>query len=142
MIRMFALADKYDFTVLADECYCEIYDDEPPLGALQAAQAQGQLGATEQKAGLENLQALTGLGATQRDIEQQGITAEKAAFEEARLNPYKMVQFQQSLLSGLPLAAQTYNLAPTNNLSQFMGGLSTVSDLLAKLGQAGNTATK
>ena len=110
-------------------------------GALGAAQAQGQLGATQQKAGLENLQALTGLGATQRDIEQQGIAADKAAFEEARVNPYKMVQFQQSLLSGLPLAAQTYNIAPTNNLSQFMGGLSTVSDLLAKLGQAGNTAT-
>lgn len=110
-------------------------------GALSAAQAQGQLGATQQKADLENLAALTGLGATQRDIAQQGITAEKTAFDEARTNPYKMVQFQQSLLSGLPLAAQTYNVTPTNNLSQFMGGLATVSDLLAKLGQAGNTAT-
>ncbi len=33
--RVFELADLYDFTVLADECYCEIYDDEPPLGSLQ-----------------------------------------------------------------------------------------------------------
>ena len=37
--RLFALADEYDFTVLADECYCEIYDDEPPLGALTARYA-------------------------------------------------------------------------------------------------------
>jgi len=31
--RLFHLAEEYDFTVLADECYCEIYDDEPPLGS-------------------------------------------------------------------------------------------------------------
>lgn len=32
--QLFALADAYDFTVLADECYCEIYDHTPPVGAL------------------------------------------------------------------------------------------------------------
>ena len=32
--RLFDLADRYDFTVLADECYCEIYDSLPPVGAL------------------------------------------------------------------------------------------------------------
>ena len=31
---LFELADAYDFTVLADECYCEIYDVAPPVGAL------------------------------------------------------------------------------------------------------------
>jgi len=33
---LFELADEYDFTVLADECYCEIYDDKPPLGSVEA----------------------------------------------------------------------------------------------------------
>lgn len=32
--RVFKFADEYDFTVLADECYCELYDAEPPAGAL------------------------------------------------------------------------------------------------------------
>ena len=32
---LFELADEYDFTVLADECYCEIYDEEPPLGSVE-----------------------------------------------------------------------------------------------------------
>lgn len=32
--RLFALADAYDFTVLADECYAEVYDREAPVGAL------------------------------------------------------------------------------------------------------------
>jgi aspartate/methionine/tyrosine aminotransferase len=31
--RLFELADRYDFTVLADECYCELYDETPPAGA-------------------------------------------------------------------------------------------------------------
>ena len=31
---LFELADRYDFTVLADECYCEIYDEVPPLGSM------------------------------------------------------------------------------------------------------------
>ena len=31
---LFALADAYDFTVFADECYADIYLDQPPIGAL------------------------------------------------------------------------------------------------------------
>jgi len=31
---LFALADRYDFTVLADECYADIYLGKPPTGAL------------------------------------------------------------------------------------------------------------
>lgn len=33
---LFALADKYDFLVLADECYADIWFDAPPLSALTA----------------------------------------------------------------------------------------------------------
>lgn len=31
---LFALADRYDFTVFADECYADIYLGKPPMGAL------------------------------------------------------------------------------------------------------------
>ncbi|MDE1938173.1 MAG: aminotransferase class I/II-fold pyridoxal phosphate-dependent enzyme [Alphaproteobacteria bacterium] len=31
---LFALADHYDFTVFADECYADIYREKPPIGAL------------------------------------------------------------------------------------------------------------
>jgi N-succinyldiaminopimelate aminotransferase len=31
---LFALADRHDFTVFADECYADIYTDKPPVGAL------------------------------------------------------------------------------------------------------------
>lgn len=32
--KLFELADEYDFTVFADECYSEIYAGKPPVGAL------------------------------------------------------------------------------------------------------------
>jgi hypothetical protein len=72
-------------------------------------------------------------GAVDRGIESEKVAADKAQFEEARLNPYKMVQFQQSLLSGLPLAAQTYNQAPTDNITQFAEGATAIDKALAIL---------
>ncbi|MBA5637857.1 succinyldiaminopimelate transaminase [Duganella sp. LX20W] len=40
--HLFALSERYDFIIAADECYSEIYHgDEPPLGALQAAHMLG-----------------------------------------------------------------------------------------------------
>jgi N-succinyldiaminopimelate aminotransferase len=34
--RLFAVADRHDFIVLADECYADIYFDRPPVCALSA----------------------------------------------------------------------------------------------------------
>jgi N-succinyldiaminopimelate aminotransferase len=44
--ELFALSDRYGFTVASDECYGEIYFDEarPPLGALDAAEQLGRGG--------------------------------------------------------------------------------------------------
>jgi N-succinyldiaminopimelate aminotransferase len=39
---IFALADQHGFIVASDECYSEIYFDQPPLGALTAAQQLGR----------------------------------------------------------------------------------------------------
>src|SRR6185437_6316963 len=38
--KLFALAERYDFTVLADECYADIYYDRAPDCALPARLAQ------------------------------------------------------------------------------------------------------
>lgn len=39
--ELIGLAEQYDFRIFADECYCEIYRDTPPVGALQVAQEMG-----------------------------------------------------------------------------------------------------
>ena len=90
--------------------------------ALNAAQAQGNLGISSADLGLRNLQSQLAAGQQQRGIESEGIAADKAAFEEARANPYKMVQFQQSLLNGLPLAAQNINTAQPSTFQQMLAG--------------------
>ena len=97
---------------------------------LQGAQAQGQLGLQQNQAGLANLAAQMEAGNVQRGIESEGIAADKAQFEEARSNPYKMVQFQQSLLQGLPLAAQSYNVAQPSTLQQILSGAGGVAGML------------
>jgi aspartate/methionine/tyrosine aminotransferase len=43
--RLFALAERHDFVVLADECYADIWFDAPPVCALTARFAQTQKGA-------------------------------------------------------------------------------------------------
>jgi N-succinyldiaminopimelate aminotransferase len=35
--RLFELSDRYGFIIASDECYSEIYFDQPPLGALEAS---------------------------------------------------------------------------------------------------------
>jgi hypothetical protein len=102
--------------------------------ALQAAQTQGNLGISGADLGLRNLQQQLAAGQQERGIEAEGIAADKAAFEEARANPYKMVQFQQSLLSGLPLAAQNINTAQPSTFANVMTGAGSVASLLNSLG--------
>lgn len=38
---LLTLAEKHDFRIFADECYCEIYRDTPPPGVLEVAQELG-----------------------------------------------------------------------------------------------------
>lgn len=101
--------------------------------------AMGQFN-TEQNRGLESqrdtnaygLQALSKqaeLGGQQRAIEQEGITADRAQFEEEKQDPYKKLQFQQSLLSGLPVAAQSNQYAQPSALTSLLGGATTVAEL-------------
>jgi hypothetical protein len=101
---------------------------------LQAAQTQGALGTQINQAGLNNLNAQLAAGAQQRGIESEGIAADKAQFEEARANPYKMIQYQQSLLQGLPLAAQSYQGIEPTALVKAAQGATTINGLLKSLG--------
>ena len=41
---LFERSDRHGFVIASDECYSEIYDREPPLGALEAAQRLGRDG--------------------------------------------------------------------------------------------------
>lgn len=111
---------------------------------LLARQAQGQLGQGVQGAELERLGALEGAGATQRGIAQEGIAANMRQFEQERDDPYRKVQYMQSLLQGLPIETQDYQYAETSPLSNFFGGASgglTLWDIISGGFGGGTTPT-
>jgi hypothetical protein len=83
--------------------------------------------------GLQALANQVQAGQIERGIEQEGITADRLQFEEERDFPYKQVQYMQSLLQGLPVAAQSYTYAQPSQLSNFLSGSGGVYDLLSKV---------
>jgi hypothetical protein len=109
---------------------------------IQGAQAQAQAGAQQSTADIAGLRALIDAGAVERGIESEGIAADKKQFEEARVNPFNMIQFQQSLLSGMPLASQSYSIPGQSGLQKFAGGASTLQELMDILSGKKSAATK
>ena len=81
------------------------------------------------KFGLAALARQADLGAEQRGIESEGITADRLQFEEERDFPYKQVQYMQSLLQGLPLATKSYTYAQPSPLSTFTAGAGNLAAL-------------
>jgi hypothetical protein len=75
---------------------------------------------------LQDVAALSGLGAQQRQIEQQGIEQLRAEFEKQRQFPMEQVKFQRDMLAGLPIGSTT--VTPNR---------STISDLGLTASQVG-----
>ena len=109
-------------------------------GMQQAYDKAANLFGQERGYGLQALQAQQQAGGVQRDIEQQGIAADIAQFEEERDYPFKQIQYMQSLLQGLPLQTQSYTYNEPSGLQSLYGGLSDVFgiyDLINTNGSAG-----
>ena len=83
----------------------------------RAQQAQNQIN----QYGLTALGAQQTAGGLERGIEQQGIAADYAQFREERDDPYKKVQYQQSLLDSLPIAAQEMDYIEQSDLAKALG---------------------
>lgn len=86
--------------------------------------------------GLKSLDYLSNLGKTQRDIEAEGVAADRAQFEEQRDFAYKMPQYQLNLLQGLPIGAQTSSTDTSGlaGIQSNIAGLASLYRTLAGLG--------
>jgi hypothetical protein len=71
----------------------------------------------------DNVRTLADLGRTQRDIEAEGIAADKAAFEEERNYAYAQPGYQLGLLSGIPIGGSTSspNTTGLSNITSAVG---------------------
>lgn len=101
---------------------------------IQAAQAQASAGGQEAQYGLANIAQQLAGGATQRDIEQAGLTADLAQFQREEAYPKEQLQFLRQMISGIPgLATQSYYTAPTDPFAQAASGAQGLLGLLAAL---------
>jgi len=94
--------------------YATAYDKAMDQFNREQAQAMGLAGLLERG------------GATQRGIEAEGIAADLAEFQQQRDFPYKQLQFQQSMLQGMPIqsiAASYQQPSSLTNTMNTMGGL-------------------
>jgi hypothetical protein len=114
--------------------------------ALQGAQLQGNLGATQNRTTLDNINAQLAAGAQQRGITAEGIAADRAEFEAERQLPYQQVQFMRDMISGLPTGSVTNTPANVTGVGALLSalgggtaaasalGYKNVGDLLKSLG--------
>lgn len=95
------------------------------MTAQQNTEASKQFGAGY---GLSSLTALENAGTQQRGIEQQGIDAQRAQFEENKADPYKKLQFLQTMFSGLPISTSTTtpNTSSASNFQDLITNLATI----------------
>jgi len=86
--------------------------------------------------GLDALEAQRAGGAEQRAIEDQGIAADMGQFQEERGDPYKKVQYMQSLLQGLPVEALSREFVEPSDLANILSyagsGAGILGDLFGK----------
>ena len=76
-------------------------------------------------------------GSTQRGITESGVAADRKQFEMERADPQKQLQFQQSLLQGLPLKAQQQYYAEPSDLASTLANQGAIGNYLQKLGVTG-----
>ena len=87
--------------------------------------------------GFDVFNAQQGAGAIQRGIQGEQVAADRAQFAEERDDPYKKVQYMQSMLQGLPIETQSYEYAEPSTLTQGVTGAGGVLGLLKTMGLLG-----
>ena len=83
--------------------------------------------------GMAGLGGLADLGNVQRNIESEGIAADRAQFEEERDFPYKQTQYMQSLLQNLPIASQNVTYQEPSYLQQLQTDSSDFNSFMMSL---------
>lgn len=103
-------------------------DQTRRMDADKAGEASRQYSATY---GRDTLKDLAGLGATQRDIEQEGITADQKEWEKQRDWDKQMQQYKLGLLEKLPISTSV-NTPNTNPLLDLIQSSTGTADFMKK----------
>jgi len=98
---------------------------ETGMQQFNTEQDRAQLAAENaRRYGLDVRKAQTDAGAVQRGITSEGIAADIGQFKEERDDPYKKVQYMQSLLQDLPTGSTSYDYRQPSTYQNVMSGAS------------------
>lgn len=93
-----------------------------------------------QRAGLQSLSGELDLlreqermGAAERAMNQEAISADYAQFQQERDYPYEQLLFQQSMLNGMPIEARDTSYADLSRLQSIIGAAGGLSELFENL---------
>jgi len=76
----------------------------------------------DRRYGLSALRDMSAAGATERDIAQQGITADYLQYQQEQQYPYEQLQFMQSMLEGLPVESKSTSYIDPSSYQQIASG--------------------
>jgi hypothetical protein len=105
--------------------------------ALNYGQAMDRAKAAQEmtnKYGIDVLAAQGAAGQVQRDIASEGVAADYAQFREERDYDAKRVQYMQSLLQGLPIAATSSVYSEPSEYQQYLQSVGGIEALIAAMG--------
>jgi hypothetical protein len=89
---------------------------------------------TEQGQGRDLARLMTDIGGIQRGIDSEGVAADLAEFNQQRDFPYKQLQFQRDMISGLPTGSVTNTPAQLSGIAQLIGATGGIDKLLKDTG--------
>jgi hypothetical protein len=101
---------------------------------VDAAKTQGLLSESDYKANLANVQQQLAGGEVQRGITSEGVKADLDEYNRQRDDPFKKLEFERQMISGLPVGSttnQTQGLSGIAALMQAMGGAGALNTSLA-----------
>ena len=87
----------------------------------------------DRRFGLSALRDMREAGREQRDIEQEGITADYLQFEKERMNPFDMLRFKSEMLQGLPVGATQREFVDPSSMSELGTETAYLIELLRSL---------
>jgi hypothetical protein len=96
--------------------------------------AMGQFN-TEQQQGRDLTKMMSDIGGIQRGITSEGIAADLGEFNTQREFPYKQVQFQRDMISGLPTGSVSNSPTQLSGIAQLISSAGGIDSLLKATGQ-------
>lgn len=132
-------AARYGLDALRDTEKSRQYGAQYGLDALakqiEAARNAADIAGKGSELERANLSAMLSAGATQRDIEQQGLTADYNQYLRELEYPQKMLEFQRNMLTGIPITTYATQTPAASGFQSAAGGAATALQLLKLLQQ-------